>query len=107
MDETTMRKDDPREFSRSFRTPDRFFKVNGQWYFTAREGEIGPFRSRGQAEREAAAYIRARQAAMKAGGPRITPEDVRGIPGYVYRCILSMQQPVQRRTELVLERDDD
>jgi hypothetical protein len=63
-DENRMRKDDPRLYSRSFR-PERYFQANRQWYFVVREGEIGPFRTRAQAEREAEAYARARQQGTK------------------------------------------
>lgn len=37
---------------------DRFLQFNGQWYFTIREGrDIGPFNSRGSAERGLALFI--------------------------------------------------
>jgi hypothetical protein len=35
--------------------------MNGQWYFTAREGDIGPFRTRDVADSEAARYVRERE----------------------------------------------
>jgi len=31
----------------------RVFRLGGQWYFSTREGDIGPFRTREQAKREA------------------------------------------------------
>ena len=46
---------------RYFRTQERVFSMNGQWYFTAREGDIGPFRSREMALSEVARYARERQ----------------------------------------------
>lgn len=105
-----MRKNDPNDLTRSFfRTNDRFFQVNGQWYFSAREGEIGPFRNREQARREAMAYIRARQANEQAR-PRRVPTKERGeptiIPGYVYRSVLSMEQQVSTDRNLVLDLED-
>jgi hypothetical protein len=55
-----MRKGDTSEQNDAFRAIDRFFEDNGQWYFSAREGDIGPFRTREQAQREAVAHIRAK-----------------------------------------------
>jgi hypothetical protein len=55
-----MSTNDTKEPSTTFRIIDRFFQVNGEWYFSAGEGEIGPFRSRDQAQREAEAFIRAK-----------------------------------------------
>ena len=46
---------------RYFRTQERVFSMNGQWYFTAREGDIGPFRTRESALVEVARYARERQ----------------------------------------------
>ncbi len=90
-----------------FRTNERFFQINGQWYFSAREGDIGPFRSRGQAVREAEAYIAARRAGEQArqqrrpGAREVTDPTV--IPGYIYRSILSMEQRVDGERDLVLD----
>jgi len=56
-----MRKTDPKDTSRHFfRTGNRVFSLNGQWFFAAREGEIGPFRSREVAMKEATRYVRER-----------------------------------------------
>ena len=46
---------------RYFRTQERVFSMNGQWYFTAREGDIGPFRTRESALSEVARSARERQ----------------------------------------------
>ena len=46
---------------RYFRTQERVFSMNGQWYFTAREGDIGPFRTREVALKEVARYARERE----------------------------------------------
>lgn len=108
---TDMRKSDPSDSTRSFfRTNDRFFQVNGRWYFSAREGEIGPFRSREQARREAEAYIAARTASNEARpvrrpGPKERAEPT-VIPGYVYRSVLSMEQQVSADRDLVLDLED-
>ena len=34
----------------------RIFRLAGQWYFSTRDGDIGPFRTREQARREAGAH---------------------------------------------------
>lgn len=58
-----MRRTDPENTSRSyFRTGDRFFSLNGQWFFTAREGEVGPFQCREMAVEEASRYVREQEA---------------------------------------------
>ena len=102
-----MRKNDPRDLKKKFfRTNDRFFQINGQWYFSAREGDIGPFRSREQARLEARAYVVARQAAegMAPGQRRMSDTTV--IPGYVYRSVLSMEQQVSHERAMVLDLED-
>jgi len=54
-----MRSTDPKDSSRRyFRSADRIFSQDGQWYIAAREGEIGPFRSHQAATRAAARYVR-------------------------------------------------
>ncbi len=105
-----MRKSDPSDLTRSyFRTNDRFFQVNGRWYFAAREGDIGPFRTRDQARREAEAYIAARNATGGPRPPRATGPKERAaptvIPGYVYRSVLSMEEQVPSERDLVLDID--
>ena len=51
-----MRKDDEQQKT-FFRTEDRIFQVNGQWWFATREGDRGPFASRQAAADELVAYI--------------------------------------------------
>lgn len=34
----------------------RVFRLGGEWYFSTRDGDIGPFRTREQARREAQAH---------------------------------------------------
>ncbi len=34
----------------------RIFRLGGEWYFSTRDGDIGPFRTREQAKREAFAH---------------------------------------------------
>ncbi len=58
-----MRRSDPENTTRSFfRSQDRVFSLNGQWFFATREGEIGPFPCREQALREVARYAAERTA---------------------------------------------
>ena len=53
-----MRGSDPKDITRSyFRCQTRVFVLNGQWYFTTREGERGPFRSEQRAGAELERYI--------------------------------------------------
>lgn len=57
-----MRRTDPEQSSkRYFRTQERVFAMNGQWYFTAREGDVGPFTTRERALDEVARYAQERQ----------------------------------------------
>jgi hypothetical protein len=46
--------DDDRPY---FRSRERLFTLNGQWYFSAREGDCGPFHSRKQALIEVDLFI--------------------------------------------------
>ncbi|HEX7034372.1 MAG TPA: DUF6316 family protein [Pseudomonadales bacterium] len=105
-----MRKDDPSHLKkRFFRSNDRFFQINGQWYFSAREGDIGPFRSREQAKREAQAYIAARLASETPSPKRARRREITGptvIPGFVYRSVLSMEEQVTSHRDLVLDLED-
>ncbi|MEZ5558743.1 MAG: DUF6316 family protein [Pseudomonadales bacterium] len=86
-----MRRDDPEEGKlRFFRTPERFFSVNGKWYFSAREGDQGPFHDRRAAESAAIRFIASRASMVeyvggakgKAGRPRQP----------LYRSILPMAE---------------
>ena len=57
-----MRRTDPKQPSkRYFRTQERVFAMNGQWYFTAREGDVGPFHTRERALEEVARYAQEHQ----------------------------------------------
>jgi len=48
-----MRVEDPRDSTkRYFRSNKRVFVMNGQWFFSTREGEQGPFRTAKKAEEE-------------------------------------------------------
>jgi hypothetical protein len=105
-----MRKNDPSDLKkRFFRSNDRFFQINGQWYFSAREGDIGPFRSREQAKREAEAYVSARLASESPQPRRAGRREAKGptvIPGFVYRSVLSMEEQVSSQRDLVLDLED-
>ncbi len=96
-----MRKTDPKhQKKRFFRANDRFFQINGQWYFSAREGDIGPFRSRSEAQREAEAYIAACEISAE-GRPMMVEPTV--IPGHLYRSVLSLAEKVDFDASLVLD----
>ncbi len=57
-----MRRTDPEDTNkRYFRTQERLFSMNGQWYFTTREGDVGPFRTREVALNEVTRYVRERE----------------------------------------------
>jgi len=57
-----MRRTDPENSTRSyFRAQDRVFTQNGQWFFTAREGEVGPFNTRDTAIKEVCRYVQERR----------------------------------------------
>lgn len=105
-----MRKNDPTGLKkRLFRSNDRFFQANGHWYFSAREGDIGPFRTREQARAEACAYINARWAeelGRERGSRSKLPSEPTVIPGYVYRSVLSMEEQVDSERDLVLDLED-
>ena len=51
-----MRKDDTTQ-STQFRSADRVFCMNGQWFFQTREQDHGPFTSRGAATKELERYV--------------------------------------------------
>lgn len=58
-----MRRTDPEDSKRSyFRCQTRVFVLNGEWYFTTREGECGPFRSKERADDEVDRFIAERKA---------------------------------------------
>lgn len=42
---------------RFFRSEERLFQVNGKWFFAAREGDMGPFVTRTEAEEELRRYV--------------------------------------------------
>ncbi len=50
-----MRKDDEKQ-KVHFRSRSRIFCMNGQWFFTSREGDKGPYLSEGTAHRELDRY---------------------------------------------------
>lgn len=51
-----MRKDDEKRKT-YFRTEDRLFQINDQWWFATREGDMGPYASRQAAQDELTAYM--------------------------------------------------
>lgn len=52
-----MRENDENSSVRHFRTANRFFCQDGQWWFSTREGEEGPFNSREHAEEGMQRYV--------------------------------------------------
>ena len=58
-----MRESDEKPSASHFRATERFFRENGQWYFSTREGEEGPFRTREAAEAAMQRYVKSIQAA--------------------------------------------
>jgi len=41
-----------------FRASSRIFRLNDAWYFSSREGEVGPFKSESTAKKELETYIK-------------------------------------------------
>jgi hypothetical protein len=91
-----------------FRASERFFQADGKWYFAAREGDRGPYRSRKTAEREALAFIQSRviesQSALQRGPKKARRANRYDIPIYRHVLGLPMEQP--KLEELVLLIDD-
>ena len=52
-----MREDDEKSNISHFRSAHRFFCQDGQWWFSTREGEEGPFNSREHAEATRDRYV--------------------------------------------------
>jgi hypothetical protein len=62
-DRNSMRSTDPKDSNRRFfRSQERIFCTNGQWYFATREGECGPFPSKEIARSEVERYLAERDA---------------------------------------------
>lgn len=57
-----MRSTDADKSRHFFRSQERLFCFNGQWYFATREGDCGPFPSKDIARSEVARYISERSA---------------------------------------------
>lgn len=58
---TDVRKGDDKNIA-FFRSSDRFVRIDGQWWFTTREGQEGPFASREAATVAALRFVTAAQA---------------------------------------------
>ena len=58
---------------RYFRAGDRIVNENSAWYFSAREGELGPFQTRSDAEREVQRFLFERQQLSNFQGSRQQP----------------------------------
>ena len=71
-----MRHDDLQERP-YFRSSERLFRVNSAWYFSAREGDQGPFDSEERAARELQRYIEEQVSLHKClkSGPKVVVMD--------------------------------
>ena len=88
---------------RYFRAAERFFQADGRWYFAAREGDQGRYRSRENAEREAYAFIQS-PPALRQGPKQARWSERYNIPLYRHVLGLSIEQP--KFEELVIQFDD-
>ena len=52
------RRTDEDEKIAHFRSGRRIFNVNGQWFFSTRDGERGPYADESEAERELAVFLK-------------------------------------------------
>ena len=60
-----MRKSDEQQERHYFRMGDRFFRVDDHWFYTTREGDEGPFRSREEAQTHLSRYLAMQELAEK------------------------------------------
>jgi hypothetical protein len=78
-----MRRTDPESTTRSFfRSKERVFVLNGQWFYTTREGENGPFPSRETALKEANRFVVERQDLDRFQKNRERETKLKKQPGY-------------------------
>lgn len=69
-----MRCDDTEKDRVFFRSDSRLFRLNGEWFFSSREGDVGPFRN----EREAHVELSRHVEASKLSGtisPKLPPKE--------------------------------
>lgn len=52
------RKTDASDGSSRFRASSRIFRLNNEWYFSAREGDLGPFSSEDHAQKELDKFVK-------------------------------------------------
>ncbi len=78
-----MRKSDEQAKRRYFRSDERFFRVDSQWFFTTREGDEGPFATREQAQAQLRHYLALQEMKEEHGEKikRIREDTPRGDPG--------------------------
>ncbi len=80
------RKEDISEKVLHYRSADRFVRVDGKWFFQAREGDHGPYNSREEAGRAAALFIASsemKEAEEKKGvGKQHDPEEPPKAPNW-------------------------
>lgn len=80
---------DPAPGKRYFRSDDRVFRQSDGWYYSAREGDLGPYRDEAAARAAITRFVREQMSVMKArtgkspGGLefKLNPEGARSRPG--------------------------
>ncbi len=71
-----MRRNDPIDSTRSyFRSETRTFVLNGEWFFTTREGEFGPYRSKKRVDDEVKCFIEASEQLNNFQESRVVEDD--------------------------------
>lgn len=119
-----MRRSDAKDSKkRYFRAGDRIVNLNSAWYFTAREGDVGPYPTRIAAEREVQRFLlerqqlskfqRSRQNAAKQGSAKLVPRQTPKPAALRGSAVKSSQQTrhhLDQKVEsdgLLLTLDDD
>lgn len=69
-----MRYDDTDREGVYFRSSSRLFRLNGDWFFASREGDLGPFRTEQEAEVELARHVEAGKLRGTIS-PKLRPKD--------------------------------
>ena len=69
-----MRYDDTESEGVYFRSSSRLFRLNGDWFFASREGDLGPFRTEQEAEVELSRHVEAGKL-RGAINPKLRPKE--------------------------------
>ena len=67
-DNSSMRKDD-HDDGPHFRSSERLFCTNGEWFFESRENDHGPYETREEAKTELSRYVRKMSALSESQNP--------------------------------------